>query len=209
MGRNSKNTKKKILDAAHSLILDLGFSGTTVDAIIKQAGVSKGAFFHYFSSKQELGHLLMQRYAEEDAKHLNETLDKAEELSDDPLQQLLIFIKLFEQEMNSLKEPYPGCLFASYLNQSELFDDHAMGIIRKSMLTWRQRVLTKLKVVIKKYPPNREVELESLADMLLVTFEGAFILSQSLEDSGIIARQLSHYHTYLSLLFEKSSTRTN
>jgi TetR/AcrR family transcriptional repressor of nem operon len=206
MARNPKDTKKIILDSAHSLILDSGFSGTTVDAVIKQAGVSKGAFFHYFSSKQELGHHLMQRYADEDAKHLNETLDKAEELSDDPLQQLLIFVKLFEQEMKSLEEPYPGCLFASYLNQSELFDAQVLEIIRTSMLTWRKRVLAKLKEVIKTYPLNREVELESLADMLLVIFEGAFVLSQSLEDSRIIARQLSHYHTYLSLLFEKKST---
>ncbi|SMO84979.1 TetR/AcrR family transcriptional regulator [Fodinibius sediminis] len=195
------DTQTNIMDAAQSLILDNGFSGTTVDAIIKRAGVSKGAFFHYFSSKADLAHALVMRYAEADAQHLENNMEKAEALSDDPLQQMLIFVKLFEQEMNALSEPYPGCLFASYLYQSELFDEQILEIIHRWMLRWRGRVKDKLEEVADTYPPDREVDLSSLADMLLVTFEGAFVLSQSVEEPETIARQLSHYHSYLQLLF--------
>jgi len=203
MSSRSTNTKEKILDAARSLILNHGFAGTTVDAVIKQAGVSKGAFFHYFPTKNDLGYFLIEQYAEGDVEHLNKNMEKAEELSDDPLQQLLIFVKLFEQEMKSLQEPFPGCLFASYLSNSELFDEKTLGIIRKSMLAWRTRLMDKLEEVMQKYPPRRKVDLKSLADMMMVTFEGAFVLSQSLEDSQIIARQLAQYHLHLKLLFEK------
>lgn len=202
MKREPASTRSTILQSAQSLILKNGFGGTTVDAIIEKAGVSKGAFFHHFSSKGELGRILAERYAEADARHLAETLDKAEGLSDDPLQQLLIFVKLFEQEMETLNEPYPGCLYASYLMQSELFDEGIMNLIRDSMLTWRSRVGEKLEEVARQHPPNQEVDLEDLADMLLVIFEGAFILSQSLKESQTVARQLSNYHSYLKLLFE-------
>ena len=201
MNKDPRNTRTKIMDSAESLILDHGFAGTTVDSVIDRAGVSKGAFFHHFSSKAELGKKLVQRYADEDAEHLEQTLKKAEGLSDDPLQQLLIFIKLFKQEIESLQEPFPGCLFASYLQQSELFDHNILDIIRESMLLWRKRVLDKLKKIERKHSPRKNVDLESLADMLMVMFEGAFVLSQSLNDNKIIARQLSHYHTYLQLLF--------
>src|SRR5690554_5454017 len=118
MHRKQNTTRTKIMDAAQDLILDSGFGGTTIDSVIDLAGVSKGAFFHHFSSKAELGRKLVQRYADADANHLEQTLVKAEELSDDSLQQLLIFIKLFEQEIISMEEPFPGCLFASYLQQS-------------------------------------------------------------------------------------------
>ncbi|MDX1642268.1 MAG: TetR/AcrR family transcriptional regulator, partial [Balneolaceae bacterium] len=173
-------------------------------AIIENAGVSKGAFFHHFSSKADLGYELVERYAEADAEHLEKTLDKSERLSKDPLQQLLIFVKLFEEEMNTLEEPYPGCLLASYCYQSALFDENILKLIRESMLTWRKRILEKLKVISDKHPPKEEVDLESLADMLLVLFEGAFVLSQSLRETKIIAKQLSHYHTYLRLLFDSN-----
>lgn len=202
MKKNPKNTRANIMDAAQALILDHGFGGTTVDSVIELAGVSKGAFFHHFASKAELGLKLVERYAEEDTKHLEQTLAKAEKLSNDPLQQMLIFVKLFEQEIELLKEPFPGCLFASYLQQSELFDHNILEVIRESMLLWRSRVLDKLKNIEKKYPSQRNVDLESLADMLMVIFEGAFVLSQSLNENKVIAQQLSHYHSYLSLLFD-------
>lgn len=202
MSTKAQNTRTRILNAAQAQILSNGFGGTTIDSIIEQAGVSKGAFFHYFSSKDELGQTLVKRYAEADLKHLEQTLVKAEELSDDPLQQLLIFVKLFEQEMETLEEPYPGCLYASYLQQSGLFDDQIMELIRESMLTWRFRVRQKLEEIVQEHPPKPDLDLESLADMLLVVFEGAFVLSQSLKERKTVARQLSHYHRYLKLLFE-------
>lgn len=205
MNKEPKDTRTKIMDAAEILILDHGFGGTTVDSIIDQAGVSKGAFFHHFSSKAELGKELVHRYADEDAEHLEQTLVKAEGLSDDPLQQLLIFVKLFEQEIESLEEPFPGCLFASYLQQSELFDHNILDIIRESMLLWRKRVLDKLKEIEQKHPPSKDVDLESLADMLMVIFEGSFVLSQSLNENKVITQQLSHYHSYLQLLFNANS----
>lgn len=201
MNKETESTRTKILNAAQAQILNTGFGGTTIDSIINHAGVSKGAFFHYFSSKEELGHTLVKRYAEADIEHLEKTFAKAEGLSDDPLQQLLIFVKLFEQEMETLSEPYPGCLYASYLQQSGLFNQEIMEIIRDSMLKWRLRVRQKLEEITEQHPPKKDVDLESLSDMLLVVFEGAFVLSQSLKESQTVARQLSHYHSYLKLLF--------
>lgn len=70
------------------------------------------------------------------------------------------------------------------------------------MLKWRERVRKKLEEVIEKYPPSIDVDLDSLADMLMVVFEGAFVLSLSLDEAKTVARQLSHYHNYLKLLFK-------
>lgn len=195
------DTRDIILDVAQSLVLDRGLGSTTVDAIIDEADVSKGAFFHYFSSKAEMAHALVSRYADVDIGNLEKMMDKAEGLSDDPLQQLLIFVKLFEQEIESLEEPYPGCLFASYLYQSGLFDDEILEIIHQWILTWQSRIKEKLEKIVQAHPPVGEVDITSLADMLLVIFEGAFVLSQSM-DNKVIAQQLSHYHNYLSLLFK-------
>lgn len=152
---------------------------------------------------RQLAHALVTRYADDDIGNLEKTLDKAEGLSEDPLQQLLIFVKLFEQEIQSLEEPYPGCLFASYLYQSGLFDEEILEIIRQWMLTWPSWIMEKLEKIIQKHSPTQEIDIKSLADMLLVIFEGAFILSQSQNDNKIIAQQLNHYHNYLQLLFEE------
>ncbi|MGA2838816.1 MAG: TetR/AcrR family transcriptional regulator, partial [Steroidobacteraceae bacterium] len=46
--------RQKLLDAALSLIREKGYASTSVDALCSEAGVTKGAFFHHFESKDAL-----------------------------------------------------------------------------------------------------------------------------------------------------------
>ena len=189
------------MDVAESLILDQGFAATSVDAIVTGAGVTKGAFFHHFATKTELGHALVERWASLDEAHLGETMERAERLGRDPRQQLLLFVGLFEESMASLTEPYPGCLLASTVHEAELFDQATHGRIRASVLAWRERLRGKLDEVAAVHPPRLDVDLDAVADQMWSTFEGAFILSQTLREAGVVAAQLRQYRNYLELLF--------
>jgi TetR/AcrR family transcriptional regulator, transcriptional repressor for nem operon len=52
---SESESRELLLAAAKSLILANGFAGTSVDAICKKAGLTKGSFYHFFSSKDRLG----------------------------------------------------------------------------------------------------------------------------------------------------------
>lgn len=52
---STPDAKHKLLDAAVALIRKHGFAGTSIDQLCAAAGVTKGAFFHHFASKEELG----------------------------------------------------------------------------------------------------------------------------------------------------------
>lgn len=56
----AKETKSKIIECSTKLFLDKGFKGVTLSDILKATGLSKGAFYHHFSSKEELFVELMQ-----------------------------------------------------------------------------------------------------------------------------------------------------
>ncbi len=49
-----KDTKKKILDSAFNVFVSNGYNDTTMSHIVKESGLSKGAIYHYYSSKKEL-----------------------------------------------------------------------------------------------------------------------------------------------------------
>ncbi len=49
-----KNTKQSIIDAGLKLFAHRGYHGTSIAEIAKEAGVSKGLAYNYFSSKSEL-----------------------------------------------------------------------------------------------------------------------------------------------------------
>jgi len=54
MPKRSTPTKSQILQVARTLFSAHGYKNTTIDDILTAAGVTKGAFYHYFKSKQTL-----------------------------------------------------------------------------------------------------------------------------------------------------------
>lgn len=70
MGKNEdkKSVKSRIVSAAWQLFYDKGYNGTTVDDIIELSGTSKGSFYYYFNTKDELLNtlaLILDDYYEE------------------------------------------------------------------------------------------------------------------------------------------------
>jgi AcrR family transcriptional regulator len=54
MQQRSEETRAKILESSIKLFSDRGFNAASVDDICEEAGVSKGAFYHHFETKQTL-----------------------------------------------------------------------------------------------------------------------------------------------------------
>lgn len=60
--KRGEETRARILDAAAAGFAEQGYDGTSVAEICQRAGVSKGAFYHHFSSKQTLFLELLERW---------------------------------------------------------------------------------------------------------------------------------------------------
>ncbi len=57
-----KNTKEHILNVALRLFLKNSFKGVTMNEIVKATEMSKGAFYHYFDSKEALFLAILNEY---------------------------------------------------------------------------------------------------------------------------------------------------
>lgn len=200
--RSATPTRERLLDAAQAMINDQGFAATSIEKVIDQVGVTKGAFFHHFKSKNSLARALIERFAQQDNDLLAAKMQQAEKLSDDPLQQVLIFAGLMLEVAEHLdEEPHPGCLFASYCYESGLFDDESMEIIRDALEKWRIAIVEKLKKAHERHPARIDVDWDSLADMVTVALEGAYVMARVFPGRAIFSHQVRHYRNYLKLLF--------
>ena len=63
MEERTTATLEKIQEAARAEFLDKGFQGTSLRQIVKNAGVTTGAFYGYFSSKEALFNALVEPHA--------------------------------------------------------------------------------------------------------------------------------------------------
>ena len=63
MEERTTATLEKIQEAARAEFLDKGFQGASLRQIVKNAGVTTGAFYGYFSSKEALFNALVESHA--------------------------------------------------------------------------------------------------------------------------------------------------
>ncbi len=87
-------TRSNLLDAALSVIRTKGYAATTVDDICNKASLSKGAFFHHFSSKEDLAVAAANYWSEMTGTFFAEATYHAPE---DPLERVLAYVELRKQ----------------------------------------------------------------------------------------------------------------
>ena len=132
MSTKGQETRERMVATAEALILAKGFAGMSLDELLSQAGLTKGAFFHHFKGKSDLAKAVVERYWENDLALFQGFSDQADRLSDDALERVYIFLRLFEDYLDGLGAPAPGCIFASYTYERHQFGTDVQDYIRKS-----------------------------------------------------------------------------
>jgi TetR/AcrR family transcriptional repressor of nem operon len=197
----AKPLRERLLDAAHELVLERGFSGTSITDVLTRAGASKGALFHHFPSKAALGHALVARYAEADAAVLAAALAQAEAASEDPGEQVVALMRSFEEAAASTAVmQQPGCLFVSFVYEQARETADIRPLVAASVELWRERILDKLQLAAAAGRFPSDLDLRSLADQVFTVFEGAFILARASGDPSRVGAQLTHLRRYVELL---------
>jgi TetR/AcrR family transcriptional regulator, transcriptional repressor for nem operon len=194
-------TRERILAVAEALILAKGYAGMTLDDVLHETGLTKGAFFHHFKGKGELAQAVVERYAGGDFRLFAELSAKADRLADDPFDRVMIFLKLFEEFLDDLGKPFPGCIFASFTHESRQFGPEVRTYIRDSLEAWLGQYEAKLEALIAARTPARPVTARGLAEMIASIVEGAFMMANALDDPTWLQRQSAQYRSYLELLF--------
>ncbi len=201
MGAKGEQTRETILATAEGIILQRGYSGTSIEDIIGEAGITKGGFFYHFDGKSDLARNLILRYLQQDEVFFTSLVERAASLTEDPLQQLLILVKLIAEAMTDLPGAHPGCLVASFTYESQQFDQEIRELNAQGLLAWRQIFLEQIEKAAVKYPAKTDRPLDELADMLTSVIEGGIMMSRCLDDKHILPNQLLQFRNYMRLVF--------
>ena len=114
------NRRQHIIESAADIVYRKGFAGTTVDDMLRAAGVGKGNFYHYFRSKDDLGLAIV----DELAKALNgPAFDEIFSHAKAPLQRLTDYIALVRERRHADNCGDALANLASELGHVERFSD--------------------------------------------------------------------------------------
>jgi AcrR family transcriptional regulator len=194
-------TRERILDIAQASVLMKGFGATSIDEIIAEAGITKSGFFYHFKDKNELARAMMRRHVEQNDRMFDDIFARGKVLSDDPLQAVLISLKLLAESVADLPGGHPGCLIASVCYQERLFDREVVKIAAESVRNWSDRFRTHIREIACMHPPREPIDLGDLADMLSCVVDGGIIMSKTLNDPRRLERQVLAFRAVVKLMF--------
>jgi TetR/AcrR family transcriptional repressor of nem operon len=200
---NPSPTKTKILDAALSVIRSKGYSATTVDDLCAEAGVTKGAFFHHFKSKEDLGVSAAEYWSTVTNAHFEKA---SYHRHSDPLDRLLAYIDL-RQALLEGEVPEFTCLVGTMVQEAYDSSPAIREACRKSIFGHAANVAKDIEEAKRKYAPNAEWSSESLALHTQAVIQGAFILAKSEGRAKLAAESISHLRRYLEFLFNRKPKR--
>ena len=193
-------TRERILTIAEAAVLDKGFSATSIDEIIAEAGITKSGFFYHFKDKNQLAREMVQRFVVANERILDDIFGRSRELSDDPLQSLLIGLKLLAEALADVQRAHPGCILASICYQERLFDREVVELTREFAERWNARFRGHLEEIAEIYP-SRGADLDDLAETLLCLIDGGIILGKIAGDPACVERQVLAYRSLVKLTF--------
>ena len=180
-----------------------GYSGTTVDDICSAAGLTKGAFFHHFESKEDLALAAAAHFSQ-----MAERLFGAapyHELAD-PLARVLGYVD-FRTEILAGPIPEFTCLLGTMVQ--EVYDTHPA--IRRACDTYigahATEVAKDIAAAKALYAPAAEWSAESLALYTQAVLQGAFVLAKSKGGPEVARDCLAHLRRYLLQLFHRPTSK--
>jgi AcrR family transcriptional regulator len=196
-----ERTRERIMDVAYQAIIEKGFAATSIEELVEAAGITKSGFFYHFRDKNDMARQLFERFLIEDEAIFDTLEQRARQLSDDPLQSLLILLNLYAQMMDDRDALHPGCMVATVTYQERIFDPALKQLNVEYLLRMRERFSRWFAEIEKQRSPAVAIDMDALADHLTVVVEGAIVQSKALNDLTIIGAQVRLFRQYVKLLF--------
>jgi TetR/AcrR family transcriptional repressor of nem operon len=193
------SAKDKVLEAALSVIRTKGYAATTIDDLCAAAGVTKGAFFHHFKSKEDLAVAAAEHWSEmtgvlfAEAPYHNNA---------DPLDRVLGYID-FRKSLLTGDLPEFTCLVGTMVQETYDSNPAIREACARSITSHASKVEADIREAIAKYRINAPWNAASLALYTQAVLQGAFIIAKAKGNAKDAAACVDHLRRYVELLFNR------
>jgi TetR/AcrR family transcriptional repressor of nem operon len=185
--------REKLLGSALELMLRQGYSGTTVDEICGRAGVSKGSFYHFFPTKEDLALAALEQYFRLGVAKLTSGPQAAEV---DPRQRALGMVEHTKSVSEDLWSK--GCLLGNFAMEISESNPKLRDRVSRAFESLTQSMAAQFEAIVS--DAGEGPTATDLAEMFLEVIEGAIVLAKAHRDPTRIPKAVASFQRYLALL---------
>ena len=178
--RNSERTRERLLQAAFREVYRSGFQSAGVDTILAIAGVTKGALYYHFDSKEALGYAIVDEVI---APNLRGKWLRPLQSGKDPINAL---IGIVQGESVRPEDVRGGCPLNNLAQEMSPLDEGFRKRLAMVFQAWREGVATALKQGQVRGIVRRDVDPDEAAGFLVAMVEGYVSLAKNAQDSEVM-----------------------
>jgi AcrR family transcriptional regulator len=191
--RNPDRTRERLLEAGFSEIHRRGFQPASLDAIVEGAGVTKGALYHHFASKQALGYAVVDEVL---GAGLHERWLGPIEHAADPLDALIGTVR----EAGQGKAVELGCPLNNLAQEMSAVDEGFQRRITALYHRWEAGVARALQRGQTHGRVRRDVDVAAAATFIVASIEGALGLAKTRKERAPLQACAEGLTSYLETL---------
>lgn len=203
MPRPTKNSpergdaRTRLLEAARDIIRQKGFAATSVDDLCRSAGVTKGAFFHHFRTKDALGVAAARYWAETTGALFANAPYHA---PNDPLDRVLAYLDFRKSIIHGETFEYT-CLVGTMTQEVHDSAPAIRDACADSILGHAATLEADIEAARMTRGIDADWTATSLARHTQAVLQGGFILAKATGDAELACESVDHLIRYVRGLF--------
>lgn len=197
------SARDKLLEAGIKLVRAQGYAATSVDQLCGEAGVTKGAFFHHFASKEVLAVELAHYWSSSTGRFF--AAAPFHHLAD-PVERVLGYIDLRIALLAGPPEQF--CCVAGTMVQEAFRTSDAIRAACHDSIMGNARALEADLAAALAQSGAKGVTAASLARHVQAVIQGAFVLAKAEGSDGaaeLAREELEHLRRYFEMLLKPDS----
>ena len=198
--RNPDLTRQSLLQAAFQEIYRSGFQAASLDNILSKVGVTKGALYHHFGSKEELGYAVVDELIRE---HILDRWVRSLEKAENPIDGVLAILRR--------KDPHPhfdqrlGCPLNNLAQEMSPLNEGFRKRLKSVFREWREGIAKALRRGQERGQVRSDVDPLESADFFIAALEGSVSLAKNAQDRDLFDSCKAGLARYLESLRAQGS----
>ncbi len=191
--RDAEKTRSQILETAFETIYQNGFHATSIDEIVAKTKLTKGAFFHHFPTKNDLGYaladevlkdMILDRWIRSLASYKN------------PVQGMITRYRKLLVE-NTDAEMALGCPLNNLTQEMSAVDPIFREKLRRVLKVWIDETRKHLKRAQDEGYLKHDVDTRQVAEFVVMMEEGSGAIMKNLMDRKVYWALYEGFKQYL------------
>jgi TetR/AcrR family transcriptional regulator, transcriptional repressor for nem operon len=178
--RDPERTRERLLQAASREIYRSGFQSATLDTILAAVGVTKGALYYHFDSKEALGYAVVEEVI---APDLHGTWVRPLEKGKDPIDALIGIVQGISLRPEDVRG---GCALNNLAQEMSPLDAGFRKRLSIVFDAWREAIASVLREGQTHGSVRRDVEPVDAAGLLIAMVEGYGSLAKNAQDPKVM-----------------------